>query len=108
MARTNAVVSFKLNVTTEEREGYFAATTDPFAITLYGKTEAEAEAKAEPVVRAMLAKYSKQPGGVSAYLNRLGVKHSVRLETVPEPTVRRPVRQCSKDVNLKVAAGAGV
>lgn len=45
---------FEFEVTVEQREGYFAARTKPFAITVYGNTAEEAENRAVQAVELKL------------------------------------------------------
>ncbi len=105
MSRTRATLSFYINVRVEEREGYFAASTKPFAITVYGDTEGEAEERALEAVNLLLAKYSKSVKVMDSYLNRMDIKHTVYNEEAVE---RRNfiTRESRQEMRLEVPAGA--
>jgi hypothetical protein len=96
-------VSFDLEINVEQRENYFAAMTNPFAITAYGDSEDEAEKRALQAVGILLKVRSKD---LSTYLNKLGVKHLTEDTTLPEPTsFNRPrniVRECRREMRVEV------
>lgn len=73
-------VRFEWVVTVEERDGYFAASTEPFAVTVYGDTAEAAEERALRAVTMMLKKHTTEPGGLHQYLNKVGVMHVVDFE----------------------------
>ena len=101
--RGKMTLMFDMHVRVEEREGYFAASTRPFAITAYGNSEDKAERRAVEAVLLLLKKYSKTPDDMSAYLNRMGVKHIM----YPEEALGRRhaiTRESTKEVRLPVGA----
>lgn len=104
MATGKTVLSFDVEVETEQRNGYFAARTKPFAVTVYAKTEHKAEERALGAVMLLLEQYMKTPGGLSTYFNQKNVKHVVSHEVDPQ----RPyplLRTCRKEMRLEVPAG---
>jgi len=104
MTRLKRTLRFDLEVTVEERDGYFAASTKPFAITAYGDTTDEAEKRALKATSLLLIKHSTTPGELGNYLSRFGVKHI--LGTAVETTQRYPVvRECRQEIRLEVPAG---
>lgn len=104
MTKVKRTLSFDVEVKVEEREGYFAASTNPFAITAYDDTEGKAEERAVQAVTLLLGKYSSTTEELSNYLNRMGVKHTVRTEELPE---RRHtiVRECRRELRVEARAG---
>ncbi len=68
------ILGFNLNVAIERRDGYFAATTKPFAITVYGDSEEEAHKRAIEAVLLLLKKYDKTQIELTEYLKCRGVE----------------------------------
>ena len=68
-----AGVDFDVEVTVERREDYFAARTNPFAITAYGRSKGKATERALDAVKFLLRQYSKTQEQLCAYLDRRGV-----------------------------------
>lgn len=105
MKKVKQVLSFSVDVRVEEREGYFAATTTPFAITTYGKTDEEAEKRALKAINLSLDRHSKSLDELSNYLNHLSVQHSVHVQGSME--FRRPiVRECRREMHIEARASA--
>jgi len=106
MATKKIVLSLDVEVETEQRNGYFASRTKPFAITVYAQKEYEAEMRAMEAIELLLRQYAKTPNKLSTYLNLKNVKHVLYSEvgsTVPYPAVRT----CKTEMRLEVPAGAG-
>ncbi len=97
-------LSFYVDVVVEERENYFAATTKPFAITVYGNSEEEAEEKALKAVGLLLEGYSKPLKKLGDYLSRMGVKHAI-AEGGALRRHRPIVRECRREMRLEAAVG---
>jgi len=102
MSVTNSTLGLKVEVLTEEREGYFAASTNPFAITVYGETEDEAEKRALDAVILLLNNYLSTHKQLSDYLNRMGVKHSIVDYKINR---RQVVRESKREIRLEAPAG---
>lgn len=58
---------------TEERDGHWATTSDPFGITMYGDTEEESEKRLSDAI-ATLFHDLIDSGEIDAYMKRLGVR----------------------------------
>lgn len=93
-------LKFELNVTVEEREGYFAAITKPFAITIYGTTPEEADKRVDEAIEFFLRPHSGTPKELSDYLNRMGVKHVIITEALEKrhPTI---LWECKRDMQVE-------
>lgn len=105
MATSKRTLSFDVTVKVEEREGYYVASTVPFALTVYGKSEDEAEKRALSAVKLLMSKYKKTHKDMSRYLNRRNVKHVISDEKTPErhwPVVRN----CTQELRLEVPVAA--
>jgi len=97
------VLSLEVRVRVEEREGYYAAPTVPFAITVYGNTEDEAERRALEATEILLRRHSKTTVALSAYLNKMDIKHVVSSE--PRPEWRHSiVRECTREMRVEAFA----
>ena len=106
MPHAKVTLELELNIEVQQREGYFAARTDPFAITAYGKTEEEAEKRAVLLLQSLLEQYSKTLQEMFAYLNKRHAKHSVAVEV--EGTIPRQwqiTRECKRELKVEVPAG---
>lgn len=57
MTTRKTVSGLNVEIKTEQREGYFAARTNPFALTVYAKTEHEVEERAIKAI-GILFRYS--------------------------------------------------
>jgi len=98
-------VEFDLSIKTEQCEEYYAAKTNPFAITVYGDSEEEAEERALQAVGLLLKKYSSTSNEMHDFLNHRGVKHILSIEE--RTGQQRPlVRECKHEMRLEVPAGA--
>lgn len=107
-------VEFELAVLVEKREETeWAATTTPFAITMYGASADEARERALQAVLALLDRHEDDP---SAYLERRNVPHQVKKRAPKPPPVMQvwwsPLLEARHNVHYevprsqKVAAGA--
>ena len=107
MPQAKKVVMLRLEVSTkvEEREGYFAAITDPFAVVAYGDTPEKAEKRAFEALDLLLQQHSKTPKEMSAYLTRFGVKHLMVSDVMPERRFK-VVRECKREIQLEEFACA--
>lgn len=105
MAKKETTLSFNVETTTEERDGYFASRTEPFALTAYGKNEEEAERRVKQALLLLLRQYANTPKQLSDYLNQKGVKHVIRTES---DSARFPklVRTYREEMMVKVPAHA--
>lgn len=104
MVKKRTTLSFDVDVAVEEREGYFAATTNPFAITVYSDKEDKAEKRALKAVSFLLSQHDKTPQELSDYLNRMGVKH-VLSSSEMEAVCRYPVvRSCRRELRVEVSS----
>ena len=103
MASTNTTLSFDMKVKVEQRKGYFAARTNPFAITVYSDNKNEAEERALHAVKFLLDQHYGTLEDLSSYLNSKGVKHTWGIETEPKP--RHLVRECKQEVRVEVPKG---
>lgn len=65
-------VEFELAMSVEQREAEWAATTAPFAITMYGASADEARERALQAVLALLDRHKED---LPAYLTRRNVHH---------------------------------
>lgn len=65
-----------ITIDTQPRDGYWAAYVDPLGITIYGKTENDADARARRAVPAALNSLSGYagPDAVKNYLDSRGVR----------------------------------
>lgn len=104
MATKKTTIKLNMRVETREREGYFASTTKPFAITVYGNKESETEERAIKAVMLLLRQHGKIPHGLSDYLTRRDVKHIMYTEEEPVRT-HSVIRTCSKEMKVEVGAG---
>jgi len=107
MPRAKLTLGFELIIEVQQREGYFAARTNPFALTAYGKTEDEAEQRALGAVYFLLKQYPKTPKDLTEYFNKRHVKHTASLE-VEGALKRRHVitRECKREMKVEVPVGA--
>ena len=105
MAVLKHTVSFDLRVQVEERQDYWAARTDPFAITMYGDTGEQAEKRALEAALLLLKKHDAQ---LADFLTKHRVHHLVTVEDMPHGVGRTPIvtRESINEVRLEVAAGA--
>ena len=76
MAKSGKVLSFQMDIKVEQREGYWAARTDPLAITVYGKTESSALARARKAVDMLLADVIER-GALKEFLQKRQVHHFI-------------------------------
>jgi len=106
MAKLRGFLRFDIQVTVEEREGYFAAFTQPFAITTYGDTQQKAEERALRAVLLLAGRHSKTPGELSEYLNRFDIKHLLATKKVGTKKHHPVVRESKQEVQFRVPAGA--
>ena len=105
MVTKRAGLSFDVEVTTEQRNGYFASRTKPFAVTVYAQTENEAEERAMQAIILLLRQHMKTRGELSDYLNQKNVKHVLHSEAAlqrPSPVIRTSRRE----MRLEVPASA--
>ena len=93
--------SFDLDIKVEERDGYYAAVTSPFALTAYGDTEEQAEKRVLRAVDLLLEQRAKKVGELDKYLNHRGVKFSVSNEAIRPNLV---VRNCKMEKNIEALA----
>jgi len=100
------MLALEINVKVMQREGYYAAKTEPFAITAYGQTEEEAEERAFQAAHLLMEKYSKTPQELSEYLNKRHAKHTVTVVEQDIPRHRQITRECTREMKLLVPAGA--
>lgn len=105
MATRKTILKFDMELETEERKGYFAARTKPFAITAYGDTEGAAEERAVQAVLLLVRQYVKTPSKLSDFLTNRGVKHVVHEEV--KETERHPpiIRSSKREMRVEVPAG---
>lgn len=103
-------VSVDVTLVVEERDGYWSATTDPFALTAYGTSAEHAEERAKDALLFLFKNLSmdadteeKLREQLTVYLNAHGIKHSIRSnsETPKEYKAYTVTRE------LQVLAGAG-
>jgi predicted RNase H-like HicB family nuclease len=106
MTRVRTVLRFDLEATIEERDGYFAAFTEPFAVTVYGDTELQVEERAKEAVLLLLRRHSTRPKELSEYLGRLGIKHLLETTQMETKQHHPIVRECKQEVRVEVPAGA--
>ncbi len=105
MATKKIILKFDMELETEEREGYFAARTKPFAITTYGDTELAAEERATQAVLFLVRQYAETPNKLVDFLTHRGVKHIVH-EEVKETERHFPiVRSSKREMQVEVLAG---
>ena len=95
--------SFDLGIKVEERNGYYAAMTSPFALTAYGDTEEQAEKRAVHAVDLLLDHRAKKVGELGEYLNHRGVKFSVSTKVIRPNLV---VKECRVEKNVEALAFA--
>lgn len=95
--------SFDLGIKVEERNGYYAAITSPFALTAYGDTEEQAEKRAVGAVDLLLDHRAKKAGELNEYLNHRGVKFSVSTKVIRTNLV---VKECRVEKNVEALAFA--
>lgn len=103
MAEVKTILKLDVEVETEQRSNCFAAKTKPFAITVYAKTEHEAEERALKAVMFLLRQYSKTSNELRDYLTQKNVKHIISHEI----KLQRPypvLRTCKKEMRLEVPA----
>lgn len=104
---TKVMLELGVNVKVQQREGYFAARTEPFAVTAYGKTEEEAEDRAFQSVLSLLMQYVKTPQEMSDYLNKRRAKHAIYEEAEQTPPRQwQIIRECKRELKMEVPAGA--
>lgn len=68
-------ITVKLTMSVEARGEEFAATTNPFAITGYGKTEEVARERAVMGVNLLLTGYATNKDSLIVYLKHRGVEY---------------------------------
>ncbi len=95
--------SFVLEIRVEEYNGYYVATTSPFALTAYGDTENQAEKRAVDAVDLLLDRRLQKVGELDEYLNHRGVKFSVSTEVIRPNFV---VKECRVEKNVEAMAFA--
>lgn len=101
MPKEKVTVSFDMKVMVEDRKGYYAASTDPFFITVFGSNPEEAESRALQAVELLLGRYEKTDEDMTNYLNKRGVKHSMHTERMPQrlsPIIRRSTQEMRLEV----------
>lgn len=72
------ILVLKLEVSVDQREGYFAASTKPFAITAYGKSIKKAHKRALLAVKLLFDGYSNGSNGLSDFLNHRDIEYTLR------------------------------
>lgn len=100
------VVSLDVEVTVEERKGYFAATCKPFAITEYAKTPSDAEKRVFKVLILLLENHAETLAELSEYLNRFNVKHVTRTGVKKEQHLPRITRECKQEIQVRIPVNA--
>lgn len=74
-------VSFDVSVHVEKRDTCWAATTSPFAITVYSDDRHKAEERALKAVGLLL---DSQSGAIAEFLAKLRVKHLISVSEEPD------------------------
>ncbi|MDO8749893.1 MAG: hypothetical protein Q7K03_01940 [Dehalococcoidia bacterium] len=84
-------VKLDVELQVSKRDGYWAATTNPFNITVYADSSEKAEQRA---VSALLSTLQRHEHEMTEYLTRLGVKHIITTQgsALPKPPERRSVK----------------
>ena len=87
-----------ITIRAQDRDGYWAAYVDPLGIVIYGKTEDDANSRANRAVHAAINSLNDHAGldAVKAYLDGRGVRcnETNELELTPVPvTLADDVRQ---------------
>jgi len=101
MPTRRSTFSFDLKVKVEKRGNeYFAATTIPFAITVYGKSRVDVDERVKQAVLLLLKQYSKSSSELSEYLNRRKVKHTIS-QNIP---ATQQIVECQEEMRVKVPA----
>ncbi len=104
MAKVKKVLSWELGVSVEEREDCYAATTRPFSITAYGKTDEEAEERALSAIKLLLESHAETYETLVDFLNRMGIKYSEQTEVIERRNTI--VRECRREMRSEVLVGA--
>ncbi|MFC1916583.1 hypothetical protein ACFLX1_00395 [Chloroflexota bacterium] len=95
--------TFNLEIKVEGRDGYYAAITNPFALTAYGDTEEQAEKRAVCAVDLLLDNRVQKAGELDKYLKHRNVKYSVSTEVMRPNLV---VKECRVEKNVEALAFA--
>lgn len=95
-------------VIVEHRDESFAATINPFAITVYGYTADEAEKRAWDGFSLLLRQNASTLETLKNYLDNLNIRYDVRDAVAGDSYTSHITRECRGEISVRVGKNAWI